>query len=183
MSKFDSPLKNLKIASPCSANWEEMHGDNRKRFCGDCKLNVYNLSGMSKTEAESLLQNTEGRLCVRFYQRPDGTVLTQNCPVGWQAVKQRVSRFATAFASVIFGVLGGLGMNSVFTQKNSIGNFLTFVKPTPERTMGIVARPTNTPKPKPTATPKEEAPTMGAVAMGERVAPPTKKQSESNKSY
>ena len=75
---FDSPLNNVKIASPCSADWNEMYGDNRKRFCGDCKLNVYNLSGMTKTEAESLIINSEGRLCVRFYERADGSVITND---------------------------------------------------------------------------------------------------------
>ena len=53
MAKFESPLNNIKIASPCSANWDEMYGNERKRFCGDCKLNVYNLSGMSRDEAET----------------------------------------------------------------------------------------------------------------------------------
>ena len=62
MARFDSPLKNLKIASPCSANWDEMYGDERKRFCGECKLNVYNLSGMTHYDAENLLRNAEGRM-------------------------------------------------------------------------------------------------------------------------
>ena len=72
-AKFSSPLNNIKIASPCSQDWDAMIGSERKRYCGDCKLNVYNLSGMSRTEAENLLSNSEGRLCVRFYRRADGT--------------------------------------------------------------------------------------------------------------
>ena len=47
MAKFTSPLNNLKVASPCSQDWEAMLGNERKRFCGECKLNVYNLSGMT----------------------------------------------------------------------------------------------------------------------------------------
>jgi hypothetical protein len=74
MSKFTNPLNNIKIASPCNADWNEMVGDERTRFCGECKLNVYNLSGMSQREAENLLINSEGRLCVRFYKRADGAV-------------------------------------------------------------------------------------------------------------
>lgn len=89
-----------------------MIGSEHKRYCGDCKLNVYNLSGMSRTEAENLITNSEGRLCVRFYRRQDGTVLTQDCPVGWRAVKARMTKTATAFASLIFGLIGGLGLNA-----------------------------------------------------------------------
>jgi hypothetical protein len=116
-----SPLNNIKIASPCSANWDEMLGNERKRFCGECKLNVYNLSGMSKVEAENLIMNSEGRLCVRFFRRQDGTVLTQDCPVGWAKVKQKVSRVATATFSLFVGVSGGLfAFNSFKQEKKSV---------------------------------------------------------------
>jgi hypothetical protein len=33
-------------------------------------------------EAERLVVEKEGRLCVRFHRRADGTVLTRDCPVG-----------------------------------------------------------------------------------------------------
>src|SRR5260221_7606557 len=108
MRNFTNPLDNIRVASPCSANWEEMFGDDRKRFCGDCKLNVYNLSNMTWRQAESLIISSEGRLCVRFFRRADGTVLTKNCPVGWAAVKQRVSRVAAAAFSIMIGFLSGL---------------------------------------------------------------------------
>ena len=105
---FTNPLDNIRVASPCPANWDEMFGDERKRFCSDCKLNVYNLSGMTRSEAENLILDHEGRLCVRFFRRADGTVLTTDCPVGWAAIKRRVSRVATAAASVLFGLATGL---------------------------------------------------------------------------
>ncbi len=112
MSKFPSPLDNIRIASPCSADWEGMFGSDRKRFCGDCKLNVYNLSDMSRREAENLILSSEGRLCVRLFRRSDGTILTKNCPVGWAAVKLRASRVVTAAFSMIAGLFTGvLGFN------------------------------------------------------------------------
>jgi hypothetical protein len=120
MNKFTNPLSNIKIASPCSQDWNEMIGTDRKRFCGECKLNVYNLSGMSEQEAENLLMNSEGRLCVRFYRRADGSVLTKDCPVGWQAIKRRVSRVSTAAASLIFGAISGLGLNSYLSNKEAV---------------------------------------------------------------
>jgi len=116
MSKFTNPLNNIKVASPCSADWNEMMGNERRRFCAECKLNVYNLSGMSRREAENLLLNSEGRLCVRFYKRADGTILTKDCPVGWQAIRQRVSKTATAFASLVFAALSGIGLVNYFAK-------------------------------------------------------------------
>ena len=108
MKRFDSPLDHLKIASPCRSDWNEMLGDDRKRYCSECKLNVYNLSDMSRSEAESLLINSEGRLCVRYYRRADGTVLTKDCPVGWRALKTKTVRIVTSFASLIVGILAGV---------------------------------------------------------------------------
>ena len=130
------------------------------------QLNVYNLSAMSKTEAEKLFLNSEGRLCVRFYRRADGTVLTKDCPVGWQAVKRRASQFATAAFSLFAAVLSGLGLNSAFNQTSNaeVGKLIAFTKPTPtpkttqEVTMGAIAyRPTPIPSPKR----MNDAPVMG----------------------
>ncbi len=58
-----------------------MDGDERVRFCRECNRNVYNLSAMTDAEARRVVAEREGRLCVRFYQRRDGTVLTSDCPV------------------------------------------------------------------------------------------------------
>ena len=44
-------------------------------------------------EAERLIAEREGRLCVRFYQRTDGTVLTADCEVGVR--RRRVRRLVT----------------------------------------------------------------------------------------
>ncbi len=108
MQKFTNPLDRIKIASPCPADWNEMYGDERKRFCAECKLNVYNLSDMTRREAENFLINSEGRVCVKFYRRTDGTVLTKDCPVGWQKLKRKVSYVATAVFASFFGIFTGI---------------------------------------------------------------------------
>lgn len=73
------PLK-LEVASPCSQSWEAMQGDERVRHCQQCRLNVYNLSAMTRSELLELVSRREGRVCGRFYQRKDGTVITRDCP-------------------------------------------------------------------------------------------------------
>lgn len=97
-------LGRVRIASPCPASWEAMEGDGRVRFCRLCHLNVYNLSEMTRGEAEALVARTEGRLCARLYRRADGTVLTKDCPTGLRAARRRVRRAAAA----IFAALAGL---------------------------------------------------------------------------
>lgn len=139
MSKFDSPLQNIRIASPCAADWDQMYGDDRKRFCGDCKLNVYNLSGMSREEAEALIMNAEGRLCVRFYKRRDGSVITEDCPVGWARLKQRTKVWATAAFSLIMALFSGIFIVSLFSKpRATIGSMIPVTTP-PQHTMGAVS--------------------------------------------
>lgn len=108
MQKFTNPLDSIRVASPCPADWNKMYGDERKKFCADCKLNVYNLSDMTKQEAESFLINSEDRTCVKFYRRKDGTVITRDCPVGWQKLKKKVSQISTAVFASVFGLFCGI---------------------------------------------------------------------------
>lgn len=88
----------IRVAKPCHRDWEKMSGDARSRFCADCQLNVFNLSEMTTEEARELIREKEGQLCVRFYQRADGTVLTRDCPVG--VAKQRRKVIVAAGAAV-----------------------------------------------------------------------------------
>src|SRR5687768_16138959 len=124
MARFDSPLTNLKIASPCSADWDEMYGNDRTRFCGECKLSVYNLSGMTNYDAENLLRNSENKICVRYFQRADGTIITSDCPVGWARVKQRASVFAAAAFSLLITLVTSVFFVTYLTRKTSIGSIL-----------------------------------------------------------
>src|SRR5262245_32868959 len=100
-------LEMVRVASPCTVEWDAMHGDDRVRFCGQCNLNVYNLSGMTREEAEALVNRREGRLCVQLLLRHDGTVLTQDCPVGLRALRRKVWKALAAAASLAFAMLWG----------------------------------------------------------------------------
>lgn len=97
-------IQNIRIASPCPADWNAMAGDDRARHCSDCNLNVYNLSAMTEREVQSLIAKSQGRVCGRFYRRADGTILTQDCPRGLRAAARRVSRTATAVLTAVMSV-------------------------------------------------------------------------------
>ncbi len=52
--------KKLKIAEPCSERWDEMTGDEKRRFCDVCSKHVHNLSAMTSQEARALLAASKG---------------------------------------------------------------------------------------------------------------------------
>lgn len=121
MARFTDPLLRVRIAAPCRADWERMHGNERVRFCGQCSMNVYNLSNMSEKDAEALITSAEGRLCVRYYHRSDGTILTNNCPVGLQALKRRVSGISRAVVSSVLSFFAGVAvLTGLQTAQNSL---------------------------------------------------------------
>src|SRR5258708_7570880 len=105
MNASNLPLK-VKIASPCRARWEDMGGDDRVRFCGHCQKNVYNVSTMSTPQANELLKAKNGNLCARIYQRTDGTVLTEDCPVGMARFWRRTKLTLAGGIAALFCAIG-----------------------------------------------------------------------------
>ncbi len=101
-----STLDGLRIASPCKASWDDMVGDDRVRFCGLCAKNVFNVSGMTRDEAYTLLRASQNEsVCMRLYKRADGTVITADCPEG--AKKKRVRRLALVAGGLAAAAAGG----------------------------------------------------------------------------
>jgi hypothetical protein len=86
----------LRIATPCSANWADMPGTDKVRHCGECQLDVYNFSAMTPLEINQIVTARAGRLCARFYRRPDGTMVTENCLVGFRGGILKTSHIAAA---------------------------------------------------------------------------------------
>lgn len=99
------PLDQLRVASPCSVNWDHMTpaGSPGVRHCGQCDLNVYNISEMTRADAERFIAGTTpgSRTCIRFYRRADGTVLTRDCPVGLRAARAHLARVITRTAAAV----------------------------------------------------------------------------------
>jgi hypothetical protein len=126
-------LDNLRVAAPCAADWSKMTGDSHVRHCADCNKNVYNLSAMTREEAEAVVLAKEGRLCVRYFRRHDGTILTADCPVG---VKRRRRRRVVAFGIVAMLVGAVVGL---FVKRRSHEGFqgsVGWVDEAPQTHMG-----------------------------------------------
>ncbi|HEY1552926.1 MAG TPA: hypothetical protein VGG28_34085 [Kofleriaceae bacterium] len=92
-------LENLYIANPCHADWDEMTGDDRVRQCAACAKPVFNLSELTRAEAEKLITDKRGDFCGRFYQRKDGTILLADCTVGGAGVQKRSFVLAAALVA------------------------------------------------------------------------------------
>lgn len=170
----DSFMDNVRVATPCEADWSQMQGDDRVRHCSDCRLNVYDVSQMTRAEAATLIRMNEGkRVCMRLYRRPDGTLITQDC---WERLRAARRRGWVAFAAAL--VIVGL------TQLGLRFAALTWLMKIAGETPPVALQPpveTASKPPCPLPTPEVVPPTItgGAVSverepvreMG-KVAPP-----------
>ena len=95
-------LNRIKIDSPCQADWNSMIGNDQVRFCEHCSLQVSDLSTMTRPEARRLVARSQGRLCVRYIQRPDGGPSLSAFPQKLYRISRRVSRIAAgAFTATL----------------------------------------------------------------------------------
>lgn len=145
-------LDHLRIANPCSASWSSMTGNERARFCGDCRKHVYNLAELTRQEAVELIQSNQGKVCMRIHRRADGTVLVGDCPVGWRAMRGRMAKAAALLFGWVTAAFAGIGCD-----EKHVDGVPTSGQPEPREVMGdVCVEP-------PLATPPEDA----RVLMGE----------------
>lgn len=120
MKHEEFALNKIMIASPCSIGWENMEGDERVRFCNACQLNVYNTSQMSKNEVELLLTNGKSN-CLRIYRRADGTMMTDDCPVGLRSARNAAQRMTTRLTKVAASIWAiALSLSSAMGKEPSV---------------------------------------------------------------
>jgi uncharacterized protein len=115
MPQFRS-LDRITIESPCNADWDSMAGNNQVRFCEHCSLQVTNLSTMTRQQAMRLVARSQGRVCVRFIQEPDGRVLTRSTQKLYR-IGRRVSRLAAG------AMTAALSMQAASAQTRSASDY------------------------------------------------------------
>lgn len=100
-------LRRIYIAAPCNVGWDTMSGDDKKRACAQCNQNVYNISKLTKREAAQLIVENEGKVCLTFFRRRDGTIMTENCPVGLRRIRDAIKACAIALLLALswFGIV------------------------------------------------------------------------------
>lgn len=82
-----------KIDKPCSQDWNQMTGDDKRRFCEHCQLHVHNLSAMSEKERAEVLSRNGERTCIAYVDRDD-TLRVH--PPRWVAIQRIILPFRSA---------------------------------------------------------------------------------------
>ena len=102
------PLDVIQVPSPCPADWEKMSGDEQRRFCAHCGKHVHNLTAMPADEAERLICERAGDLCVRFARDiATGAVITLDYARRPQTSRRRA-------ILVIASILAAMGFSAAW---------------------------------------------------------------------
>jgi len=89
----------IQIRKPCPKLWDDLQGDERRRFCSECSLHVLNAAELTRREAEELVAGAQGRVCMRIEYDPAGAPVFR---------RSRLVRWAfTAGAALLAACQGG----------------------------------------------------------------------------
>ncbi|HVG33041.1 MAG TPA: ankyrin repeat domain-containing protein [Pyrinomonadaceae bacterium] len=126
MSKVSKTiLDRISIPSPCSADWDQMVGNEQVRFCLHCSKHVNNLSEMTRKQALEMVSRSKGRLCVRYYRRPDGHVQsTSTSHSQLYQIKRRASLLATGAFTAVLGLASGVAAQTSAPAEQSAASSL-----------------------------------------------------------
>ena len=111
MPKHYRSLNQISITAPCHADWESMKGNDQVRFCDHCNLHVTDLSALTRPKAMRLVEQSRGRLCVRYTQTASGEILTRESQKLHQ-LGRRVSRLAAGAFTAAISISSATGQTS-----------------------------------------------------------------------
>jgi carboxypeptidase family protein/ankyrin repeat protein len=109
-------LNNVTVPSPCTEDWNSMTGNDQIRFCKHCDLDVHNLSQMTRSQAQRLIDRSNGRLCVRYHHDSAGQPLTLPVRQKLHRIGQRTSRIAAGAFTATLSVTSAVAQNSTSSQ-------------------------------------------------------------------
>lgn len=136
----------IRVPLPCTQPWSNMEGDDRVRHCAKCMHSVYNLSDMRHDDALALVRSRERRLCVRYYQRPDGTIVFADCDLHRAGKRTLHAAIASVAAALGVGISTHVPTCAAPSPAHEVGVTQAGVGPLPiddeglGRTIGIMGQ-------------------------------------------
>lgn len=136
-------IDNVRVARPCTEDWNKMQGNDRVRMCDHCVKEVNNLSELTRKQAKQLVRSSDGNICIRYFEHP-----VTKAPL-FSAQFHQITR-RTGIAA---GVVGASISMATLTYAQG-GPVRSDNAPSAEKS--VIVEPLNraVPQPTPTATPE-----------------------------
>lgn len=119
MTARKTSLDRIEITSPCNADWDEMTGSEQIRYCTECNKYVYNLSAMTRRDAEELVATRRSQMCTRMTRDLNGGTITVDSLPPVRLLGRRPGPIASTVVSTILSIAPGVGAISQSPQASS----------------------------------------------------------------
>ena len=97
-----------KLSFVCPMPWQDMTGDERRKFCTQCGHHVQNLSLLARKERLALLERAKTeRICGAYFIRLSGEMVTPDQPLTPQERKGIKQLTATALSAGVLALAAG----------------------------------------------------------------------------
>ncbi len=159
-------MQTLQVHVPCPKKWDDLDGNERRRFCEQCGKHVHNLSLASSQETAQLTRQVESgaRVCVAYFADSTGNIQRQRGG-GW-AYRLRLVLSVLAPSLGWGGAVAG-------TPDRPQERREARLDADGEIVLGKVAAPTPTPTPSPI---RGEAAVTPVPVLGDAIAVPPPKE-------
>lgn len=152
--------REVPIESPCHVDWSSMtKREATRRFCGECKKHVHDLSTMTEDEARVLLASaeTEG-LCVRTFTNERGELVFRSGAPATRLAGPDVPASRLRRAAIgAFALAAPLSLTACMGAYRPPPRAVTEPPPSVEPARPRSAEPTNSAAPAPSAAPGSAA--------------------------
>src|SRR5882724_3213395 len=110
-------LEKIQIPRPCTTDWDSMIGNDQVRFCEHCAKSVHNLSSMTIAQAEKLVMQSNGKLCIRYQRLEDGTITTVDDSRPLYHLARKVSKLAASAVAVALAVSNSVAAKPALSKQ------------------------------------------------------------------
>jgi hypothetical protein len=107
MTHLDTKHLALRVRTACPKSWSELAGSGATRFCSECSLHVHGAAQLTRAQAERLVAEASGRVCMRLQIDPAGAPLYRDAAAAQPRVLDRAMRWALAAAAGLLAACHG----------------------------------------------------------------------------
>src|SRR5205814_2356963 len=117
---------------------DAMVGDERVRFCDHCQFSVQNLSNMTHDEAQKIVDDSTGRLCVCYSLTTEGRIQTLDYQT---APKQARSTRFWIVSATVGAIIASIFRFGPLNKPKPTGMVMGKLAPPPRSTSGVGTLP------------------------------------------
>lgn len=102
-----APENPIAVRTPCPMKWQELAGSGPTRYCDQCSLHVHDAVQLPERTARAMVEEADGRVCMRLTYDERGRVLFADTPRPGAARRHPLRRWLASAAAGLLAACQG----------------------------------------------------------------------------